>query len=98
MLKKLGGEGEAEGASKGTVWKPVAQKVEAALEEQGADPGLRGGEKYSSLTATNSFASVQDLARCHFYKQPTSTFQKTLTEAFLTKPLPGIVVRTDLLK
>lgn len=34
MLKKLGGEGEAEEASKGTEWKPVAQK--ATIEEQGA--------------------------------------------------------------
>lgn len=45
MLKKLGGEGEVEGASKGTVWKPVAQKVEAAIEEQGADPGLKKDER-----------------------------------------------------
>lgn len=42
MLKKLGGEGEAEGTREGTVWKAVAQKVEATIEEQGADPGLRG--------------------------------------------------------
>lgn len=42
MLKKLGGEREADGASKGIVWKPGAQKVEATIEDQGADPGLRG--------------------------------------------------------